>query len=237
MTNTPGCNERAVAEFTVALIVNLIRDVHNFNWKVNEGNSSHFTLAKEWRQIKIGIVGLGRIGKEVATILKDMGFSVCAWTAHPKKHNKFLEKTSIRLVKSINKLCSLCDVVSFHVRLTDKTRNIIGIKELEVMKSHSGYLINTSRSGLLDYRALKVALKKGWIKGAALDVWPEEPIKSKWLKKLASDPKIIASPHVAGRTKIAINKAISLCGYNVAWIISGIPEIATCVPLEELRYQ
>lgn len=236
VTNTPDCNERAVAEFTVALIANLIRDVHNFNREINKGNFSHCAFAKEWRQMKIGIVGLGRIGKEVAIILKDMKFSVYVWTVHPAKHSKFLKKTGIHLVKSPSELCSICDVVSLHVRLTDKTRNLIGIKELEAMKVHCGCLVNTSRSGLLDYKALKVALKKGWICGAALDVWPEEPIESKRLKELSSDPKIIATPHIAGRTKIAINKAISLCGYNIAWVLSGIPEITTSVPLEELRY-
>ena len=63
--------------------------------------------------------------------------------------------------------------------------------------------------------------------GVALDVFPEEPIKSLWLRQLVCDSRVIATPHVAGKTASAINKAIALCAYNVAWVLGGRPESAS----------
>ena len=67
-----------------------------------------------------------------------------------------------------------------------------------------------------------------------MDVWPEEPIRSKWLRELASHPNVVATPHMAGGTDSAISKSIALIAYNVAWYLCGFPGIASAVSLEEL---
>lgn len=183
----------------------------------------------------VGIIGLGAIGRESAMILKSLRFSVVAWTLHPERHTDFIKDNKIRMLRSVDEVCSLAHIVSLHLRLSKQTENIVGLKQLKAMKANGCYLINCSRAGLLDYKGLKIALEKNWVSGSALDVWPEEAIRSKWLKELAANHRVIATPHIAGGTPSAISKSIALRAYNIAWHLHGFPGIATVVPLEELE--
>lgn len=229
VTNTPNCNEQAVAEFTIGQILELVKRINFSRSRLIKKNLWERPFTKEWRQVTVGILGLGLIGKIVAKILIDLGFKVIIWTAHPFKHSEFLRCNNVSLVSSVNELCSLADIITLHTSVNNDTIGLIGKEQFELMKTKKACLVNTARSELFDYKFLKTALKKGWIGGAAIDVWPEEPIKSLWLRQLICHTDIVATPHIAGRTKAAISKAISLCAYNVVWVTKGRPELASCV--------
>jgi len=229
ITNTPGCNEKSVAEFVFALATNLTRGVNLFSRIVSGQNLWKPSVSPERSMITVGIVGLGTTGCETAKLLLDAGFSVIAWTFHPEKHRRFIEDNHLPIVNSVAELFSLADIVTLHILATKEATGLIGVEELRLMKPKKGYIINTSRSEILDYKALKKALKNGWISGAALDVFPEEPVRSLWLRQLVCNHRVIATPHIAGKTSNAVNKAIALCAYNVAWVLNGRPESASCV--------
>lgn len=232
ITNTPNCNEMSVAEFVLALATNFVRGINFFSRSISDQNIWRPVVSPEHSKMVVGVVGLGTIGREAVKLLLNAGFSVIVWTFHPEKHRRFIEDNHLTVVGSVTELCILSDMVTLHVPATKETIGLIGVEELKLMKSKKGYIINTSRAEILDYRALKKAIKEGWIAGAALDVFPEEPIKSLWLRQLVCDSRVIATPHVAGKTTDAVNKAITLCAYNVAWVLNGRPESASCVSFE-----
>lgn len=236
IANTPDCNEQAVAEFTVGTILNLSRGISNSARLLSERNLWMSTLQPHWSQVTIGVVGLGTAGRLVVETLSKLGFQLLVWTAHPDKHHDFIDEAKLRLAMSIDELFTSVDVVTLHISANSETRNLVNLERLSLLKRRQGYLINTSRAEVMDYKALKTALKKGWISGAAIDVWPEEPIRSLWLRQLACNPNVIATPHTAGKTKSSVVKAVSLCAYNVAWVLVGRPESACCVSAEDLGF-
>lgn len=229
VTNTPGCNEKSVAEFTFVLVGDLTRGINSFSRNLSKDNLWKPTVLQERSSTTIGVVGLGAIGREVIKLLLKADFPVVGWTFHPEKHAKFIEEYHLPMAGCIGEVCSLSDIVTLHIPATKESNGLIGLEQMKLMQAKKGYIINTSRPEILDYRALKKALKCEWISGAALDVFPEEPIKSLWLRQLVCDPRVISTPHVAGKTTGAIRKAIALCAYNVAWILNGRPESASCI--------
>ncbi|GEM_PF-880709 len=231
VTNTPGCNEKSVAEFTCILVNDLMRGVGLFSRRLSERNLWKPTVLRDYSTMIIGVVGLGAIGREVVRLLMKTGFPVIGWTFHLEKHAKFIEENRLSMASCIEEICSLSDMVTLHIPATKESNGLMGLEQMKLMQVKRGYIINTSRPEILDYKALKKALKRQWISGAALDVFPEEPIKSLWLRQLVCDPRVISTPHVAGKTTGAIRKAIALCAYNVAWVLNGRPESASCINL------
>ena len=88
-----------------------------------------------------------------------MGFNVLAWTFHPEKHEDFVKDHHIHMVKSVSELCGAADVVTLHIRGSRDADGLMGIRELEAMKTRRGYLINTARASIVDYKAIKTALR------------------------------------------------------------------------------
>jgi len=232
VANTPGCNEDAVAEFTMGIILNTARNIFRAVRDPIIMREWIRPITKEKYKTTIGIAGLGVIGQAVAEAAQKMNFPIVGWTFHPERHWDFIRGKAIQMVESPLELCAAADIVTIHTRASRASQGLFGLHELEAMKARKGFLINTARASIVDYEAIAIALKNGWVSGAALDVWPEEPIKSEWLKNLACDPSVIATSHIAGRTETALYKAVSLCAYNIAWVLLGRPELATSVAIE-----
>ena len=179
--NTPDSPTSAVAELTVGLMINLLRNVSLMEkelrmgqWKKRMGN-----LLSEKR---IGIKGFGRIGKKVAELLKPFGCEIAY--ADP-----FVEDGLLGLQRlSLKELLCWADLVTIHVGVNEK---LIGEKEFKCMKD-GAIIINTSRGGVVDESALYGNLKNGHLAGAALDVFEEEPYSGP-LKELGN---IILTPHI-----------------------------------------
>lgn len=193
---TPGVNKRSVAELVISFSINLLRGI-NF--------TGHQLRNKEWKQYKgrqlssitFGIIGLGNVGKELATLLKGFGTKVIY---HDIETYADFEKENGASKVALDELLATSDIVSLHVPKNDSTVNLVSKKELEMMKN-SSFIINTSRGRILDEAALQEALEKETILGAALDVFEEEPCTE---EKFVNSPKIITTPHIGGSSEEAI---------------------------------
>lgn len=195
--NTPTATTRSVAEYTLGLFITLPR---NFFPACSSLKSGQWEKKKfKGREIlgkTLGVVGLGHIGQEVARLAKLLGMKVMAFSPTiAKKDPKKARRLGVKLV-SLSKLFELADFISIHKRLTEKTRGLIGKKELTHVKQ-GAYLIDVSRGGILDHKALLWAVESGKIAGAAVDVYPQEPpLKS----PLLENDKILTLPHLGGQT-------------------------------------
>jgi len=145
----------------------------------------------------LGIIGYGRIGKEVARMASALKMKVVAYDPYIKD-NEF--------AVTLDKLLETSDFVTIHVPLTEKTKNMIGKNEISKMKD-GAYLINTARGGIIDEEALLDALQKGKLSGAALDVYGQQPpFENEVSNRLTKDEKVIATPHSIGQTIEAIEE-------------------------------
>ncbi len=186
--NTPDAPTLAVAELTVGLILDLLRKV---SWMDREfrGGKWQKRMGNLLCGKKVGIKGFGRIGKKVAELLKPFGCEIAY--ADP-----FVEDGLLGLCRlSLEDLLKRADIVTIHVGVHER---LIGEKELQLMKK-GAWLINTSRGGVVDEAILYEYLKNGYLSGAALDVFEEEPYAGP-LKELNN---VILTPHIGSYAKEA----------------------------------
>ena len=190
--NTPNAPAKAVAELTLSLILNLMRRIPESSQPMKDGvwqpQMGHSLYGKT-----LGIIGLGRIGKELVKLIQPFNVGIFAYEKYPD--NDFVTSQNIKL-GSLEDVLSQSDVVSVHLPLMEETRNIIGAKELSFMK-HNSILINTARGGLVDEDRLVNALKEEIIAGAALDAFENEPYTGELLKF----NNVLLTPHIGTYTE------------------------------------
>src|SRR5712692_6185060 len=192
--STPGGNAVSVAEHTFALLLALARQVPRLDKAIHEGRWEKSSAAgTEVRGKTLGLIGLGRIGTEVAVRAEAFDMRVLAYD--PYISEAAAREVSVELVP-LEKLLAESDFVSLHTALSPTTQNLISAANIQKMKK-GARLINTARGELIDEAALAEALKGGKLAGAAVDVFAEEPPKNSPLVGL---PNVIATPHVAGST-------------------------------------
>ena len=198
--NAPFSNTRSVAELVICEIIALARQL---------GDRSREVHAGEWKKVSagcyevrgktLGIVGYGHIGSQVGVLAEMMGMHVVFYDVMSK-----LPLGNTRPCDQLKDLLAQSDFVTLHVPATPQTHEMMGAKEMAAMKPGS-YLLNLSRGTVVQLPALAEALKKGHLKGAALDVYPEEPESNS--KGFATDvqglPNVILTPHVGGSTEEA----------------------------------
>ena len=192
--STPGGNAVSVAEHTFALMLALARQVSRLDKTMHEGKWEKSSAAgTEVRGKTLGLIGLGRIGSEVAVRAEAFDMRVLGYD--PYISESAARELQVELVP-LEKLLAESDFVSLHTAVSPATQNLINATTLAQMKK-GARLINAARGELIDEGALAEALKSGKLAGAALDVFVEEPPKSSALTGL---PNVIATPHVAGST-------------------------------------
>ncbi|WP_390905442.1 phosphoglycerate dehydrogenase [Occallatibacter riparius] len=192
--NTPGANAVAVAELTIGLMLALARKVPAANGTMHAGKWEKKSLqGSELRGKTLGILGLGRIGLEVARRARGFGLEIIG--SDPFVSAAVARENGIRLV-TIDELFAGCEYLTLHVGLTPQTADIINAKTLAAMKK-GVRIINCARGELIDDAALVEALKSGHVAGAALDVFREEPLKNSAYTGLDN---VILTPHIAGST-------------------------------------
>lgn len=189
--NTPDAPSIAVAELTLTLILCTIKKINIVDKRIKEGIWKP-EMGNMLSNKKIGIIGLGRIGKVIVQMLKPFNAEIRIFDIN--QDIKFCKNNNIKNTSLIN-LLKESDIVSLHIPLNDKTYHMIGKKELEIMKD-SAIIINTSRGGIIREDALYNAIKEKRIAGAAIDVFENEPNVGK-LKDLEN---IILTPHIATYT-------------------------------------
>jgi D-3-phosphoglycerate dehydrogenase len=192
--NTPGANAVAVAELTIGLMLALARKVPAANSSMHAGKWEKKNLqGAELRGKTLGILGLGRIGLEVAKRAKGFGLEIIG--SDPFVSAAVARENGIRLV-TLDELIAGSDYITLHVGLTPQTAGVINAKNLAAMKK-GVRIINCARGELIDDAALAAALKSGQVAGAALDVFVVEPPKD---SPYANLDNVILTPHIAGST-------------------------------------
>ena len=196
VTNVPGVNQVSVAEHALALLFTFQKNIHlQFN-SVQNKSWQRFT-GNEIQGSKIGIIGLGSVGKELAKKSLALGMEVYGYDL--TKDEKFLAKyKEVIFTENINDIYDKCDVLSLHVPLNAKTDRLLNKDVLFHKLKKTPIIINTSRGKLVDIDALIKALGKGLVKGYLTDVLAHEPIKQS--EKLIGVKNVIITPHVGSRT-------------------------------------
>jgi D-3-phosphoglycerate dehydrogenase / 2-oxoglutarate reductase len=204
--NTPGANAIAVAEHTLGLMLSLARLIPRADQTTRAGKWEKKSLqGTELRGKTLGIVGLGRVGVEVARLAKAFGMKVLAYD--PFVSQQLARDLEIELI-GLDPLYAASDYISLHVGLTPQTAGMINATSIARMKK-GVRLVNCARGELIDDAALVAALNSGYVAGAALDVFAQEPPKE---SALLAAPNVIATPHIAGST----NEAQELVGVQIA---------------------
>ena len=200
VSNTPDVLTEATAELTVALMLALLRRLVEGDRLVRRRDewalAPTFMVGEGLAGKTLGIVGLGRIGREVARLAEAFGMRV----VHTRGSGPYEELP-------LDQLLAEADVVSLHVPLTPETRHLIGAPELGLMR-RSAVLVNVSRGPVVDEAALVDALVEGRIAGAALDVYEQEPEVSAGLLGLEN---VVLSPHLGSSTHVAREAMGMLC--------------------------
>ena len=193
--NSPEAPSNAVAELVLGLMLSLARRIPLGDASMKRGEWIKRRLTGfELEGKTLGIVGFGRIGYNLARKAKAMGMRVVT-DAIIEKLMRFVEETGAESVL-LEDLLKESDFVSIHVPLRPQTRHMIGARELETMKD-GAYLINAARGGVVDENALREALVRGKLAGAALDVFEIEPPEDTSLTGLEN---LIALPHIGAAT-------------------------------------
>lgn len=220
VTHTPGVLTDAVAEFTVGLILAVTRRIVEADKVIRSGQwdkpwNPYFLTGPELKGKTVGLVGLGRIG--VATAKRLSSFDV-KLVYYDVERRWDVESVLNMEYVDLDTLLSVSDIVSIHVPLTKDTYHLINEERLRRMKK-TAYLINTARGPVVDTNALVKALREGWIAGAALDVFEQEPLPPD--HPLTKFNNVVLAPHIASATIEARQRMAELAARNLISVLKG----------------
>ena len=226
---TPLRNVNAVAELTIGFMLILARKLQMVDRKLH---SEEFEITDfddyvaylntfqgvELKGKTIGIIGLGQIGRRVASRLKPFGVKFLIYD--PYACDEIIQEVGEKV--EIDYLMRNSDFITIHAVATDENDNLIDKKRLEMMK-HTAFLINTSKGSIIDYDALKEVLDERKIGGAALDVFPLEPLDED--NVFIGLDNVIISPHIGGNTKEVVERQSEILLKDIElWLNGNIPE-------------
>jgi phosphoglycerate dehydrogenase-like enzyme len=216
VSGTSGSGEGPV-DLTWGLIISLLRGIHTEDKLTRDGRWGT-VVGPSLNGKTLGLLGLGHIGKLVAKVGIAFGMNVIAWSQNltqqiAKQHGvKFVDKQT---------LCSESDILSIHSKLSDRTRGIIGSKEIALMKT-SSYIINTSRGPIIEESALINALNQKKISGAAIDTFDIEPLPTN--HPLLKTPNTLITPHIGYVTEEAYEAYIEGIIENISAFFNHNPK-------------
>lgn len=179
------------AELAWGLIISCVRRISFENAALRRGGRWQNSVGGDLNGKRLGVIGLGRLGSRVARVGKAFEMNVLAWSKHLTRER--CQAAGAELAPSLDDVLRTSDVVTIHLVLSERTRGLIGARELGLMKS-TAYLINTSRGPIVDERALIAALQQGAIAGAGLDVFDEEPLPA--AHPFRTLDNVVATPHL-----------------------------------------
>lgn len=239
--NAPFSNTRSVAELVVSETIFLIRNIaeknyfaHNGKWIKDASNSY------EVRGKNIGIIGYGHIGSQVSILAENLGMNVFYYDIVNK-----LSLGNAKSCGSLSELLNVSDVVTLHVPETELTKNMIDYNRLKQMKKGS-YLVNSSRGTVVNIPDLARALEEEHLAGAAIDVFPVEPVSNKetFISELQKFNNVILTPHIGGSTaeaqaNIALevtDKLIKYCDVGSTIGATNFVEVSLTPNIDKQRY-
>ena len=223
VTNVPAYGTAAVAQFTMALILELCHQVglhnasvHRGEWIGRDNFCYWLTPQMELGGKTLGVLGFGRIGQAVGRLAKAFGMEVIACS-----RSQCDEGRQIGRYVSLEELLARSDFLSLHCPLFSETEKLINEKNLAKMKD-GAFLINTARGGLLDEEAVAQALKAGKLRGAAVDVVSQEPMEPG--NPLLDAPRCIITPHMAWTPVESRQRLLDCVVANIRGFLNGTPQ-------------
>ncbi len=216
---TPGVNHTTVAEHALGLLLSLAKKIQVNAQEVTEGKwvaGWKKPVGTEIMGKTLGIVGLGRIGKEVATRARAFGMQVKAYT--PRPDEEFCEKYGIEVATDSNAIITESDVISLHCRLDEHTHHLISQQSLSRMRK-GAMIINCARGEVVDSAAVAAALHAGTLAGYASDVLDKEPPSSD--HPLIGAPNSIITSHIASRTFESVERQAMRATNNLINFLRG----------------
>ncbi len=214
VTNTPGTNSVAVCELAFALMINVARSIRKLDQAVREGGWPR-NQGIELKGKTLGILGLGAIGKNLATRAIAFGMNIVAYD--PFMDHEFAKAHGITVAKDMQDVIKVSNFLSIHVPLNDETKHLIDAKAIASMPD-GAVIINTARGGIVDEDALADAIRSGKIAGAGLDAYEVEPPTDSPLKDLDN---VIMTPHTGAHTNEAVSGMGMMAVDNVIAVLSG----------------
>ena len=212
VSNASGYSNEAVSELVLGMVLSFMRNISKVEERCRNGKDKTGLVGNEVKGKTVGIVGLGKIGRRTAEIFNCLGAKILACSR--SRHSD--APSYVREVE-MDELLASSDIIVLHCPLTPETRGLIGEKELERMKS-SAILVNVARGPVVDEKALALALEKGEIRGALVDVFDKEPPLS-LDAPLLSAPNTLLTPHVAFATKESMSLRAEIVFENLrAWM-------------------
>lgn len=222
VTNVAGYSTESVAQHTFSMLLYQMQHLKYYDNYVKDGkypDSETFThIEKSWHEIsgkKWGIIGLGNIGRRVASIANSFGADVFYTSTSGIKRTEDYRELSL------DELLTTADIISIHSPLNHKTKNLISFKEFQKVKN-SLYIMNLGRGGIINEEALAYAVDNNQIKGACVDVLTTEPVNpSNPLVNIINKDRILITPHIAWASIEARNKVVEEICLNIDAFNSG----------------
>ena len=217
--NTPEAPSASVAELTIGLIIALSRSIckadrtmHCNQWLKND------FMGFELKGKKLGLIGFGNIGREVAKRAAAFEMIICVYDIEPKV-NELAKKLGYKVYPSIDELIKDSQIISLHLPTTKETENLINEKRIKLMKKGT-LIVNTARGNLVDEKAIIKALKNKEIGGVALDVFREEPLKD--VELCSCEDNLILTPHIGSQTNETQTNASVMIAEKVSAFLKKI---------------
>jgi D-3-phosphoglycerate dehydrogenase len=218
VANAPQGNVRAAAEHTVAMTFATARSIPQAHDRLNDGEwAKGEFLGTELNGKTLGIVGLGRVGQEVAKRLGSLGMKLVAFDPYISEERA--DQLGAELVDGLDECLERADIITIHTPLTSETENMIG--EEELAQFEGGYVVNCARGGIIDEPALAEAVEDGLLAGAAVDVFADEPVDPD--NPLLSVENVIVTPHLGAATEAAQENVATSTADQVLAAFRGEP--------------
>jgi D-3-phosphoglycerate dehydrogenase len=214
VTNCPGVNQIAVAEHVLAMIFSFFKNIHLSHEITSQGGWKR-PLGNDIFGKKIGIIGLGAIGKELAKRTSCLGLDTFVFDVNLDE--EFIKNYNVIAVENKEELFRICDIVSLHVPLLETTHGLISKEILESFVKPGLVLVNTSRAGLVEEIDIVNALDNGILGGYLTDVLSIEPLSDNCL--LLNQPNVLITPHVGSRTEETIQRQGALAVNNLVKLV------------------
>jgi len=238
---TPGRNAESVADFTVGLMIGVIRHIPNAHQLLHDGmhtgkpvqnksaggsredvvwgvsrNSPYMILKGiELSDRTLGIIGFGAIGREVAQRVQGFDMDIVAYD--PYVEESTMAEHGVENV-DLDQLCKKSDIITVHAVVTEETRGLIGEHEFSLMKDEA-YFINTARAAIADQEALIETLERDGLNGAALDVYDQEPLPEN--HRLFAFDNVVTTPHIAPATSDVIKRHSQMIVSDLERLLTG----------------
>lgn len=214
--NTPEGNTLSTAEHSVSMILSLVRRIPHADRTMKEGKWAKKSITGvELYGKTLGVLGLGKIGREVAKRMKAFGMRILAFD--PFVTPAAAEKLGIEMA-SVDEICERADIITVHTPLTSETKGIINAARMKKMKP-GVLLVNCARGGIIDENDLVEALQNGKVAGAALDVFTEEPLPAD--HPLRTLDNVVLTPHLAASTTEAQEKVTRDVAQQIVEVLEG----------------